>query len=146
MKNNKRGIMRILKNKKQINHKILCYLNCGHTVHLRNSKNNSTKNKVKCVECYTNFVNGVNLYLKKNTVGDLYILGDFYYFCCDLLQLNPDDFTTNVLVIRRNLVKMNKDGVIDIRRVGTGYGGKEETGCVSMNIYTLKENIQEIYS
>lgn len=78
-------------------------------------------------------------WLRREKSGDLYILSDFYLFCCELLNLQDltADYWKSKRKIQYRLKKMKDKGLIDWRRCGTGFIGKTDFGMTSLNAYTL---------
>jgi hypothetical protein len=83
---------------------------------------------------------GVVKWLKREHSGDLYILSDFYFLCCDLLELDDQtsDYDSSKRKIQYRLNKMKKSFLIRSYRMGTGWCGKTDFGMTSLNAYSLK--------
>ncbi|MCP4355258.1 MAG: hypothetical protein GY793_06425 [Proteobacteria bacterium] len=80
-------------------------------------------------------------YLRREKSGDLYVLSDFYDFCCEILNLDLDKNIKNYKQYKRKiqyyLKKLKQKGLIDWRRIGVGFLGKTAFGMTSLNSYTL---------
>lgn len=98
------------------------------------------REKALSISCVSKrFEFGVVEYLKREKIGDLYILSDFYDICCGLLNLNHNtgEYWENKRKIQYRFKKMKNKGLIDWRRTGVGFMGKTDFGMTSLNSYTL---------
>ena len=76
-------------------------------------------------------------WLENHREFNLWWMSDFYEEACDNLNLDFDDIFKNQAKIRPLLLKMKKKGLIDSRRVGSGFLGKTDFGSCHHNCYTL---------
>ena len=79
-------------------------------------------------------------YLRNEKFDTLYHLSDLYRIACVLLRLdahNTQAVRSNQAKIRRRLLKMKEKGLIEIRRTGTDYLGRTDTGASWNNTYSL---------
>lgn len=85
------------------------------------------------------FEYGVLEHLKNEKIGNLYILSDFYFLCTELLKIDdsPQSYKQTKKVIQKKLLMMKNKGLIDSRRIGTGFMGKTDWGMTSLNNYSL---------
>lgn len=90
------------------------------------------------------FETNIIKYLQTHSGSDLYVLSDFYDFCCGLLDLDINQSIKNYkqysAKIRYRLNKMVKQGILEKSRIGTGFLGKTDFGFSSINVYSLSEN------
>lgn len=80
-------------------------------------------------------------FLKREKSGDLYVLSDFYDFCCEMLNLDINqsikEYDRYKRKIQYQLKKLKQKGLIEWHRTGLGFMGKTDFGMTSINSYFL---------
>lgn len=84
-----------------------------------------------------NFETEILSHLERVKVDTLWWSGDLYEICCKVTGRNFNNIHKNRTFFSKQLLKMEKRGLVSIRKIGTGYGGRADTGANSMNHYAL---------
>jgi len=124
-----------------------CFNCCGDNVaklvEMERLTNTEIINKSLAMNIAEGFEFGVLEYLRTERYADLYSLGCFYDFCCELLSL---DLSKNIKYynkyktkIQYRLRKMKTKGLIDSTKIGSGFLGKTDFGMTYLNCYSLIE-------